>query len=509
MRSLVVLAAAAVLSRSAAAADAVTVSVGAPLPEIPTVPGDFASFSYEVSCVVPMFQHAGGPRATFVALLQNLKAAARSLRGPNIRIGGNSADESVFLPPSTPLPPGDKYRITPADFAAYLAAVPLWNGTFTPGLNFRAAGGDPAFAVAHVRGLAAAVPLDSPFIDGFEIGNENDLYFENGIRPSNYDAATYAKEWARVVTALAAPAGSGGGGVPMPRVQALTFGVGPPAKDGFDSAVAGTLTRTDAISSASWHHYPLSVCPAGSGKRNSIYSLLSNTAADKGVYGRADSIAAYAAAARARGTRFFIGEGNSFSCGGEAGISDAFAATLWALDAMFVRAQVGVSRWNFHGCPSGPYTAIAYENTADDAPDVRPLYYAMWAFATATANGAALLNVTTASSNALIRAYAAADADGAALRVVLIHKDANATSPAAVTVRGAGGRAGAGSLVRLAPAAGGIFAKSGLAFGGLTFDGSTDGRPRGTPTSEPVPFAGGAWSFALPPASIAILTLTT
>lgn len=37
--------------------------------------------------------------------------------GPNLRIGGNSADESAYT--SGPLPPGDTYRITDADLLSY------------------------------------------------------------------------------------------------------------------------------------------------------------------------------------------------------------------------------------------------------------------------------------------------------------------------------------------------------------------------------------------------------
>lgn len=49
--------------------------------------------------------------------------------GPNIRIGGDSTDFSVYLPESEPLPAGDLYHITPEDFEAYVTAVPVWNGT--------------------------------------------------------------------------------------------------------------------------------------------------------------------------------------------------------------------------------------------------------------------------------------------------------------------------------------------------------------------------------------------
>ena len=57
-------------------------------------------------------------------------------------------------------------------------------------------------------------------------------------------------------------------------------------------------------------------------------------------------------------------------------------------------------------------------------------------------------------------------------------------------------------------AAGGIYARTGISFGGLTFDGSDDGVPRGTPTNETItPGAEGTYCFDIEPASVAILTL--
>ena len=48
-----------------------------------------------------------------------------------------------------------------------------------------------------------------------------------------------------------------------------------------------------------------------------------------------------------------------------------------------------------------------YENTNADAAEVRPLFYGLWAFATATRGGAVLLRVTTlASNNPYIKAWA-------------------------------------------------------------------------------------------------------
>lgn len=198
------------------------------------------------------------------------------------------------------------------------------------------------------------------------------------------------------------------------------------------------------------------------------------------------------------------GEGNSVACGGAEGVSDVFGAALWALDAVFYAASLGVSRWNFHGGPAGAYTAIAYKSRASSVPDVRPLYYAIWAVATAVAGDARLMNASVVSSNPGVRAWALRAAGGT-WRVVLLHKDSNATAPASVVVRPAAACGSTASVTRLTAGGGGITAKYGISFGGQTFDGSADGTPQGTHVAESVPSVGGAWSFALPPGSGAVL----
>lgn len=151
-----------------------TVSVNLPPASAPalaaSIATNFASFSYEVDCGLPMLTFGGGPRPSFVALMRELQSVSGGA-GPNLRIGGNSADKSAWLPAPAPLPRNDTYRITPADVAAYLAAVPLWNGSITPGVNFRDAA-DAALAVAHVQGLTAGIPWSSPLIEAIEVGNE-------------------------------------------------------------------------------------------------------------------------------------------------------------------------------------------------------------------------------------------------------------------------------------------------------------------------------------------------
>lgn len=46
---------------------------------------------------------------------------------------------------------------------------------------------------------------------------------------------------------------------------------------------------------------------------------------------------------------FWIGEGNSCSCGGMPNVSDTFGAALWSLDFLPEVAKAGTIGMNFHG----------------------------------------------------------------------------------------------------------------------------------------------------------------
>lgn len=421
------------------------------------LPTNFASFSYEVECAIQMFSNGGKPRQSFVALLQNLQAVSAE-SGPNIRVGGNSADQSVYIPANQPLPINDTYRITDADFQSYLAAVPLWNGSVTLGLNFRNST-SPALALAHVKAAIQVLPVS--LVEGLEVGNECDLYNGNGIRPSTFDYTQYASQFDSYQAAIGAT-----GAIQYPRIQGATF-----CCSRFDSGLPGYISKygtAKVLSSVSYHNYPLNNCNRKND--NNVYELLDDNAATSG----ATHVTPFAQAARAVSIPFYIGEGNSVACGGQYNVSDVFGAALWSIDVMFNIAAIGGTRWNFHGCPEGAYTAIAYPNINSNVPDVRPLYYGMWAFTVATAHHATLQGWTiNHSTNTMVKTWPTLDSRGT-WRVVILHKDANATAAASVTVRPppAVSVASNATLVRLAPASGGVHAKYGITFGGLTFDGS-------------------------------------
>jgi hypothetical protein len=140
-------------------------------------------------------------------------------------------------------------------------------------------------------------------------------------------------------------------------------------------------------------------------------------------------------------------------------------------------------------------------------PEVRPLYYAMWVMAGLAANGAQVMAVRTATSNAQIKAWATRDAAGD-WRAVLLHKDAAASAAAAVVIAPPARATAPASLARLLTRSQlGLLAPWNVTWRGQTFDGSVDGRPIGDRVEESVPAnAAGEYAFLLELGTAAVLS---
>ena len=492
--------AAAALPGALAGGDTVTVTLTSDLLS-PPIDGAFASFSLEVNEALQYLGTPAAPNLPFAALCNALRSASGSERGPSIRIGGGSADASLWWEQPGPLPPNQTYAITPLDIAAYAAALPRFNGRVVLDTNFFLQD-NATWGAAHVAALARLWPagFSAGWIEGVEIGNEVDAYHDSGFRPHEWGERDYEAEFGAHAAALEAA------GLPYGLVQGATYCCDNPD---YTSTFANFTARfAPLLASVSWHHYSLHGCSGGSSQPVSIYDLL----ADAASAGAAAFLAPLAAAAAAAGVAFRVGEGNSVSCGGRANVSDVFAAALYSLDVQLESAAAGVRQWNWHGGPGAAYAPVSFARppAPPGAPDVRPLYYGMWAFAAATARRARIARAGVAASNPLIKGWALQQSP-VEWTLVAIHKDPNATQGASVRVAPPAGEAVAGAGGQLARlAAPSALSRYGVSFAGQTFDGSSDGAPVGQRVTEAVPVqAGGALEFFLPPASAALLTFTT
>ena len=385
--------------------------------------------------------------------------------------------------------------------------MPLFNGSVVIGLNARL-DTPPASDVAWA--LAANATLGS-FLEAFEIGNEPNFWVYKSIKNASFNAASYTAEFSAYVARLVAA------GLPLRMFTAPTNGVNP-AGSVFNASWAMsfvTAYSSDLVSVCS-HYYPLSVCPLADGSLPSPSPtpalLLSSTNAASSLA----SLPGFIAAAVANGLPFHIGEGDAVCCSGSNVTASGMVAALWTLDTMFKVASMGVSRFNFHGGPTGDNPPVRFFITGSNPttysvlPSVNAPFYGMAAFTFATANSARLVQTISSSPNGVVSGWAVVDASGT-VRIALINKDTSANAPAAhVTVLLPGTATFMPAQVALLlPGPGGLTSTSGLRWMNMTWDGSVDGNPVGQPqTTTLQATAPGEYDLTLAPYSAVILTIS-
>lgn len=468
--------------------------------------------------------------------------------GPNIRIGGDSADQVWWDPDGT----RDKAKscaasyshrvcvthgITAEQMIAHAGLAEAIGGSLTLDLVMLN-GTSPAWAVELARAFNNTVGWSR--ITAVEIGNEPCYFPGLGIRAPNYTIGDFAGEFDSYAAALADV-------LPARRfIQGGTFG----SKSGWTAHQAAfAASRTETLKSWSLHGYATSTCHGAT-------VTMPDLMADAAAAGFGAEISGWSAAVRAVGVPFVVGETNSAGCGGQEGVSDSLAAALWSVDYLAWVAKGNVSRANMHG--GGGYYSWLGPFSESGAPDVWPLWYGLHLFAVAVgggvravtlegapdprhcaagvaaasgteccadaecggicggdgcgirAGGAALCcdgtiaktgRVCTSADDVgcvltdprpgdLVRAHAFASEEGM-VRVLVVNKDFNATKPTAVSVTipqpdGRPKQVRNASLLVLAGPRGNFSAKHGLSFAGQTWDGSKTGELVGEFTPIPV-----------------------
>ena len=294
-----------------------------------SVPPNFVGLSIEVTAVLAMLGSTGNSTPMAQCLRNLASLTPQPHAGPVLRLGGNSADKSCFDDSSTP---GCAHRITKEELAAYKefahgVGADL-NVSYVIDTNFGVSADPHAVATKHVAALGDAGLW--PLVRAVEVGNEVDIYAKStpsqqkakGHRNMSYEYDYYEPEFGEYIKAYRAA------GMPPRMVQGATYcSLSPTDRGGFDSNISRYLSvAREELRSFSYHRYPTSHC---SGHNTSIAALLS----DHSTYGQLlrlgpiiDQVTIGA------GIEFWIGEGNSASCGGMPNVSDTFASALWAAD---------------------------------------------------------------------------------------------------------------------------------------------------------------------------------
>jgi len=422
------------------------------------VPAALAGLSYEKNKLSSGFFN--GANGTLIGCFQRLGASI-------IRIGGNSVDSTTWTPTGAG---GTQGQVAPADIAGLAAFVKSAGWRVIYGINL--ASNTPAAAAAEAN--AAAQSLGSSLY-GFEIGNECDLYHENGLRPSTYTLADFESEWFSYATAIRAS---------VPNAP-LT---GPAAAGSVGSwTVPFASAEASSIELLTQHYYRAN----GQLPTSTVAFLL---AGDPNLPGELAQLQS-AASANAISGGYRMAEANSFYNGGAPNVSDAYGTALWAIDFLLLNAQNGSAGVNFHGGGDGTgYTPIADANGA--VVDVRPVYYGMLFVAQIPPGPMHPVTVTT---TLLLSAYAIAATNGTTY-VVIVNKDATNTAVATIGLGAPATRA-----QPLALTGTGLSATSGTTLGGTAVASTGAWSPLATP---PIVFSGTSLTVNVPPASALLLAIT-
>ena len=472
------------------------------------IPPNFVSFSVEVFGM--QWWTAVYPKTTrhsFINLVHQLNNYTRGPLAPAyrriFRIGGNSADTSVYNPANLTLPSslGEiTYNITDADILGLDQAMNAVDGQLIIGLNFRLPY-DPSWSLRHIQAIDKLVGWKN--VLALEIGNEVS-YYPGYARERGWNFNNYTAEWDTYVAAFYAQVPC----LPKPFLQGLACG----GSDWLGNYSTFVDQHPGLLTTVSHHFYPESHNVANTSTAK-LYKLVADR--DATEESAAISTTVHKLRQQHPEVPFVVGEGNSVSGHGQLNVSTTFGACLWAVHEMMNDISVGVYTWQFHNnvledFTLSSYTAFIYQDLDSDVPTVMPLYYAMRFVTEATRNFAVMVALQQKTTNPLIKIFAFREARGerAELRVVVLHKDYNATTPASITVALAKQPSQLATAHFIVLTAASIFSNFGLTYAGQTYDDSRDGLPVGHFVSTEVqPDSSGQYVVSVQPTSAVLLTI--
>ena len=302
----------------------------------------FVGLSYEIQQLKdPTFFSA-----TNTGLIRQFRAL--SAHGV-LRLGGNTSEFGWWKPtPDSPEPEHPQTRVVTGEpqpqyypvsaeavnnLDAFLRATG-WNCIY--GLNLGT--GTPERAGQEAAYVAKAL---GPRLEYFQVGNEVDLFSSHLRDPKTWNPQTYLNQWLTFARAVSAAVPDAKFGMPdiASRMDWLTE----------IAELWPTVQNPPRVVRLSHHYYFGG--PATNPKVNIPNLLSQQTVAT--VQGMADVAKA---AARKIGVPLGMTEGNTCYRGGKPGVSDVFAAALWAADYALQLASNGYTGVNLHG-GSGPSVA--------------------------------------------------------------------------------------------------------------------------------------------------------
>jgi hypothetical protein len=428
------------------------------------IPADFTGLSYEAEFISNP-AYFNDQNTTFVNLIKGLGQGV-------FRIGGNSVDRRPWVAVASSGVNLDKvitdqdidrlFRFTGATGWKVMYGLNL--GTGTP----RYAALEAAYVYSHYRDQLLS----------FEIGNEPDYYYNNGLRPRSYSPADFEKDFTVFADSV------------QGRIPAAVFSGPTTATHTMIWLEPFVRDEHSRIQLVTQHYYKMG--PA----KDPTVTIERLLKGNSGIISQAETMKAVADAYH---LPFRIAECNSVFGGGKDGVSNTLASALWGLDLMFVLAEHGAAGVNFHhgGVDTDFYNPIAFQQ-GQFSP--KPLYYGMLLFSRAADGN--LLSVSTdtpLSPDALNLAIHAVKRQDGAVLVTLINKDLSHQAFVTLTLHHPGWQSA--SLLRLVGASPG---DSAVMLGGGVVDAQGHWSPR---QEENATLTKNGCTVKMPPYSAALLLL--
>jgi hypothetical protein len=306
----------------------------------PIAPG-FLGLSLEYNSIEP---YAGtdprGVDPVFVQLIRNLNPG----QSPVLRIGGDTTDSTWWPVPGLKQPPGVRYALTRRWIGVTRALAQELHAHLILGINLEA--DNVELSRIEARELVDGIGRGS--VQALELGNEPPLYAAfpwyrtpAGVkvpgRPRNYDVPAFLHEFTEFAAALP----------PVP-LAGPALGASRWMRN-----LRPFLSSQPRLGVVTLHRYPLQLCYTP--KTSPMHPTLGHLMSQAATTGLAQSFKDDVATVHAHRLPLRVDEINSVSCGADRAVSHTFASSLWAVDAMFELARVGVDGVNLHTFPGAGY----------------------------------------------------------------------------------------------------------------------------------------------------------
>lgn len=346
----------------------------------------FAGFGIEMS---NLYSFTGFDTANplSINLLNNL--ANYTGTPPHMRIGGNTQDYilyntsySDFAIGVNPHPvgqgayPTDLWYIGPKFFEALNRFTK--NTPITWGLNLAYIESD---YLDQLKTMASAVhsSLTKLNLVSFEIGNEPDLYLQNGFRSGSWSGDIYTQQWlpraSEVYAGVLEPLGLGSDFFET-ACTASTIGTSFQLADLVDYGISANGNHSSKPYVAAWnqhdYYYYIGVSPYS--LTMSSFMDLSTTTSQFGAW------ETQVQQGHAAGFPYALREMGVVGPIGLDGITNVFAASLWTLNFFLYAATLNISSVQMHMTDNSYASAWLPVQMYGLSPYVRPNYYAWAAF---------------------------------------------------------------------------------------------------------------------------------